>query len=74
MNRDAVLAHIQKSSIYAQWWIAYANTARNKERVIFHGGLTGMRLNPDELVQDAMQTASVHIRHMDELTELLEMS
>lgn len=69
MNRDVLIAQIQLSTVRAQWWMAYANTAANKGRIVRDGG--GRQLTPDDLVKDAMETSNAHIRIAQEMMDAL---
>lgn len=46
--------------MYAMWWMNYANTEHNKNRTVTNLG-SGIKMTPDELVQDAMETSKRHI-------------
>jgi hypothetical protein len=71
--------HINISLAYANWWINYANTPANLNRIV--GQSTGEKdekgnyiytnFTKEELINDAMNTALNHIRNATESNDIL---
>jgi len=71
MNPEQFQKHCE---LQALWWIAYANTGACKNRKLFHmvsdgGELGSVPFTDEEKVEEAMNTASNHIRLFRESCE-----
>ena len=76
MNPSIVVlqAQIQLSFARAAYWTAFAHTPANLAREVYHGGTVTTprhRFTKDELIDDAMATASTHLIRAQEALDVL---
>lgn len=68
-------AQLSLSLARAAWWTAYATTPANLARNVRYGGGygedAGDKLTPDELIDDAMNTANTHLTRAQETLDAL---
>lgn len=68
--KEHLLARMKQSEMYANYWIASAVTGTCTNRKIYSFDKEGY-LSPDELREDAMNTANTHIRNFSEAMDAL---
>jgi hypothetical protein len=64
---ERISYHIERTKLYAQWWMTRALTGEIKSSSLKHGDSTP--LSDMEKVKNALVTAHNHIRNLEELTE-----
>lgn len=69
-RKEIILAEMKQAEMYAAYWMHSATNGHAAIRKIYHG-LYGQLFTPDELRDDAMQTAKNHIERFNRLIETL---
>jgi|GEM_PF-6778586 hypothetical protein len=69
--KEHLIARMKQCELYANYWMHSATNGTGLYRTIYHDGV---KMTPDELRQNAMDTALTHIQNfneaMDDLMEL----
>ena len=71
-KQQAMLVHMQsfmkRSELYALKWIAAATTGAAGRREVYRGPISdNVRISPEELTDQALGTAVVHIENIDKV-------
>ena len=68
-QKEIILAQMKQAELQANWWMNSATNGHTTSRKIYRGD--GHLLSPEELRDDAMQTAGRHIKRHSDLIEAL---
>ena len=69
-RKEIILAQMKQAELYAAYWMHSATNGHATIRTMYHGGIAaGQLFTPDELRNEAMQTAMNHIHRFNDLID-----